>query len=64
MTKQRPVQQLARGTLGDYTAPCVSGFQSAVAPPGVNNNNWEIKTGLIQMVQNNQFSGRMNEDPH
>ncbi|CAM8950583.1 unnamed protein product [Rhodiola kirilowii] len=49
--------------LGDYTVPRVSGFQSAIAPPGIANNTWEIKTGLIQMVQNNQFSGRMNEDP-
>ncbi|CAM8948306.1 unnamed protein product [Rhodiola kirilowii] len=61
---QRPVQQPVRTTLGDYTAPRVSGFQSAIAPPGVDNNNWEIKTGLIQMVQNNQFIGRQNEDPH
>ncbi|CAM8925742.1 unnamed protein product [Rhodiola kirilowii] len=62
--QQHPAQLPARRTLGDYTAPRVSGFQSTVAPPGVDNNNWEIKTGLIQMVQNNQFSGRMNEDPH
>ncbi|CAM8966403.1 unnamed protein product [Rhodiola kirilowii] len=62
--QQRPMQQPARRTLGDYTAPCVSGFQSTVASPGVDNNNWEIKIGLIQMVQNNQFTGRSNEDPH
>ncbi|CAM8910728.1 unnamed protein product [Rhodiola kirilowii] len=49
----RPAQQPARRTLGDYTAPRVSGFQSAVASPGVDNNNWDIKTGLIQIVQNN-----------
>ncbi|CAM8999709.1 unnamed protein product [Rhodiola kirilowii] len=51
-------------TLGDYTAPRVSGFQSTIAPPGIANNTWELKTGLIQMVQNNQFSRRMNEDLH
>ncbi|CAM8969952.1 unnamed protein product [Rhodiola kirilowii] len=62
--QQRPTQQPARRTLGDYTAPRVSGFQSAVAPPDVDNNNWEIRTGLIQMLQNNQFTGRPNEDPH
>ncbi|CAM8963057.1 unnamed protein product [Rhodiola kirilowii] len=62
--QQRPVQQPSRRTLGDYTAPRVSGFQSAIAPPGIDNNNWELKTRLIQMVQNNQFLGRMNEDPH
>ncbi|CAM8947286.1 unnamed protein product [Rhodiola kirilowii] len=62
--QQRPLQQPVRRTLGDYTVPRVSGFQLAIAPPGIANNTWEIKTGLIQMVQNNQFSGRMNEDPH
>ncbi|CAM8947715.1 unnamed protein product [Rhodiola kirilowii] len=58
------VQQPVRRTLGDYTTPRVTGFQSAIAPPDIENNNWEQKTGLIQMVQNNQFSGRVNEDPH
>ncbi|CAM8939779.1 unnamed protein product [Rhodiola kirilowii] len=62
--QHRPLQQPMRRTLGDYTAPRVSGFKSAIAPPGIANNTWELKTGLIQMVQNNQFSGRMNEDPH
>ncbi|CAM8954098.1 unnamed protein product [Rhodiola kirilowii] len=61
---QRLVQQPVRRTLRDYTAPRVSRFQSAIGPPGIANNTWELKTGLIQMVQNNQFSGRMNEDPH
>ncbi|CAM8940297.1 unnamed protein product [Rhodiola kirilowii] len=45
--QQRPAQQPAHKTLGDYTAPRVSGFQSDITPPGVDNNNWEIKTGLI-----------------
>ncbi|CAM8942378.1 unnamed protein product [Rhodiola kirilowii] len=58
------VQQPVRRTLGDYTTPRVTGFQSAIAPPGIEANTWELKTGLIQMVQNNQFSGRVNEDPH
>ncbi|CAM8926252.1 unnamed protein product [Rhodiola kirilowii] len=62
--QQRPAQQPARKTLGDYTTPRVLGFQSAIAAPGIDNNNWELKTGLIQIVQNNQFLGRMNEDPH
>ncbi|CAM8937213.1 unnamed protein product [Rhodiola kirilowii] len=48
--QQHPVQQPVRRTLGDYTAPRVSGFQSAIAPPGIANNTWELKTGLIQMV--------------
>ncbi|CAM8950551.1 unnamed protein product [Rhodiola kirilowii] len=62
--QQRRVQPPVRRTLGDYTTPRVTWFQSAIAPPGIENNTWELKTGLIQMVQNNQFSGRVNEDPH
>ncbi|CAM8929195.1 unnamed protein product [Rhodiola kirilowii] len=62
--QRHPVQQPVRRTLGDYTTPRVSRFQSAIAPPRIENNTWELKTGLIQMVQNSQFSGMMNEDPH
>ncbi|CAM9001109.1 unnamed protein product [Rhodiola kirilowii] len=49
--QRRPAQQPVRRTLRDYTALRVSGFQSAIAPPGIENNTWELKTGLIQMVQ-------------
>ncbi|CAM8987893.1 unnamed protein product [Rhodiola kirilowii] len=62
--QQPQVRAPVRRTLGDYTTPRVTGFQSAIAPPGIDANTWELKTGLIQMVQNNQFSGRVNEDPH
>ncbi|CAM8959611.1 unnamed protein product [Rhodiola kirilowii] len=62
--QQRPVQQPVHRILGDYTTLRVSGFRAAIAPPGIENNTWELKIGLIQMVQNSQFSGRMNEDPH
>ncbi|CAM8920405.1 unnamed protein product [Rhodiola kirilowii] len=42
--QQRPLQQPVRRTLGDYTAPRVSGFQSAIAPPGIAINTWKLKT--------------------
>ncbi|CAM8908083.1 unnamed protein product [Rhodiola kirilowii] len=45
--QQPQVQQPVRRILGDYTAPRVSGFQSAIAPPGIANNTWELNTGLI-----------------
>ncbi|CAM8999593.1 unnamed protein product [Rhodiola kirilowii] len=32
------VQQLVQRTLGDYTTPRVTGFQSAIAPPGIEAN--------------------------
>ncbi|CAM8910663.1 unnamed protein product [Rhodiola kirilowii] len=36
--QQRRVQPPVRITLGDYTTPRVTGFQSAIAPPGIENN--------------------------
>ncbi|CAM8959082.1 unnamed protein product [Rhodiola kirilowii] len=48
--RQPRVQPPVRRTLGDYTTPRVTGFQSAIAPPGIEANTWELKTGLIQMV--------------
>ncbi|CAM8891379.1 unnamed protein product [Rhodiola kirilowii] len=47
--QRHPVQQPVRRTLGDYTTPRVTGFQSAIAPPGIENNTWELKTGLIRI---------------
>ncbi|CAM8914097.1 unnamed protein product [Rhodiola kirilowii] len=43
--QQRPVQQPAHRTIEDYTALRVSGFLSAIAPPGIDSNSWELKTG-------------------
>ncbi|CAM8934460.1 unnamed protein product [Rhodiola kirilowii] len=36
--QQRQVQPPVRRTLEDYTTPRVTGFQSAIAPPGIANN--------------------------
>ncbi|CAM8917935.1 unnamed protein product [Rhodiola kirilowii] len=33
--QRHPAQQPVRRTLRDYIAPRVSGFQSAIAPPGI-----------------------------
>ena len=34
-----------------------------IAPPSIQNNNFEIKSGLISMIQGNKFYGLPMEDP-
>ena len=52
---------MAQKTLCDYSAPSTS-----QVPTGLEDNtggeNFEIKTGLITMVQASPFCGRANED--
>ena len=40
------------------------GLQMSIVRPTVNANNFEIKTSLIQMVQQSQFVGNTIEDPN
>ena len=47
--------------LRDYALPTV-GNASAIRRPTIAANNFEIKPAIIQMVQNNQFSGAPNDD--
>ena len=52
---------MAQKTLGDYSAPSASQVPTG---PEVNTGveNFEIKTGLIMMVQASPFCGKANED--
>ena len=54
-------QALAQKTLHDYSAPSASKVPTG---PEVNTGgeNFEIKTGLITMVQASPFCGKANED--
>ena len=49
--------------LRDYAAPSIAGITSSIRKPVLPNNNFEIKTGLVQMVQQYQFGGTPAEDP-
>ena len=50
-------------TLFQYGLPLAYAAQSAIALPALaGNQNFEIKTGIIHMVQANQFSGSPAED--
>ncbi|KAI4313295.1 hypothetical protein L6164_026286 [Bauhinia variegata] len=45
-------------------APNEQPNEGHIQNPAVEANNFEIKLALIQMVQNNQFSRALNEDPN
>ncbi|CAM9000206.1 unnamed protein product [Rhodiola kirilowii] len=50
--------------LKDYSTPSLTGFQSPIAPPGVNAPLFELKPALINMVGNNAFTGIGNPNAH
>ncbi|GJS55553.1 reverse transcriptase domain-containing protein [Tanacetum coccineum] len=54
--------QAARG-LFQLEAP-TEGYEDAIVVPEITANNFEIKHGLLNLVQNKQFFGHDKEDPH
>ncbi|XP_070036947.1 uncharacterized protein [Nicotiana tomentosiformis] len=51
--------------LGDYARPVYNQGLSSVRPPPVAANNFELKQGLLQTLQNScVFREKMNEDPN
>ena len=50
-------------TLMDYMQPSVGGIHSAIRKPVIAANNFEIKSGTIQMIKSSQFGGLATEDP-
>nr|GEZ32202.1 reverse transcriptase domain-containing protein [Tanacetum cinerariifolium] len=40
------------------------GYEDAIVIPEITANNFELKHGLINLVQNKQFFGHVKEDPH
>ncbi|CAM8934036.1 unnamed protein product [Rhodiola kirilowii] len=61
---QLPQGPQARRVLKDYATPTAYGYRSPILVPTVDNQDFDLKTSTIQMVQSNQFSGRDNEDPN
>ena len=51
-------------TLSDYAMPNIDGARTSIVRPTVNANNFEIKHGPIQMVQQAPFAGENSEDPN
>ncbi|XP_010253000.1 PREDICTED: uncharacterized protein LOC104594412 [Nelumbo nucifera] len=52
-------------TMMDYAKPTLTGAASSIVRPAITANNFEIKPGIIQMIQNTvQFCGLAHEDPN
>ncbi|KAG7529396.1 Retrotransposon gag domain [Arabidopsis suecica] len=49
--------------IGAGDAPRDHRQRKGIAPPAIQNNNFEIKSGLISMIQGNKFHGLPMEDP-
>jgi len=54
----------AEHTLKEYATPSTDEPQAIVVYPTVEGNNFEIKPALLNLVQQNQFSGSPTEDPN
>ncbi|XP_048494419.1 uncharacterized protein LOC104887343 [Beta vulgaris subsp. vulgaris] len=50
--------------LRDYAMPNASGASSSIVRPTISANNFELRPALIQIIQQDQFSGLDNEDPN
>ena len=51
-------------TVQDYLRPVGNENYSGIWRQAINANNFELKPGLIAMVQQQQFGGSPSEDPH
>ena len=57
--------QNERKALRDYTVPSLTGANSYIIAPTIQANNFELKPGLVQMVQHTcQFRGFPHDDPN
>ena len=51
-------------TMEDFWKPIIQDEYSAIRQPATDANNFELKTALITMVQQHQFTGHPTEDPN
>ncbi|XP_048622882.1 uncharacterized protein LOC106394129 [Brassica napus] len=60
--RPRQPQRQARA-IGTYDQPNINGNRLGIRAPPVANNNFEIKSSLINMIENNKYHGLALEDP-
>jgi len=56
--------QNANRPLKDFAVPSQDEPHSSIVNPTIQANNFELKPSLLQIVQQNQFSGNPTEDPN
>nr|GEY71629.1 reverse transcriptase domain-containing protein [Tanacetum cinerariifolium] len=51
-------------TMAQLLQPPTEGYEDAIVVPAITVDNFELKHGLLTLVQNKQFFGQDKEDPH
>nr|GFD02126.1 reverse transcriptase domain-containing protein [Tanacetum cinerariifolium] len=51
-------------TMAELLQAPIEGYEDAIVIHEINANNFKLKHGLINLVQNKQFFGHDKEDPH
>nr|GEV44600.1 reverse transcriptase domain-containing protein [Tanacetum cinerariifolium] len=51
-------------TMAQFLQAPTEGFEDAIGVPAITAENFELKHGLLTLVQNKQFFGHDKEDPH
>ncbi|GJT27408.1 hypothetical protein Tco_0907683 [Tanacetum coccineum] len=64
-TSNPPIVTMADNrTMTQLLEAPTEGYEDAIVVPEITVNNFEIKHGLLNLVQNKQFFGHDKEDPH
>ncbi|GJY19565.1 hypothetical protein Tco_0391056 [Tanacetum coccineum] len=50
-------------TMAELLQAPTEGYEDAIVVPAITTNNFELKHGLLTLVQNKQFFGHDKEDP-
>ena len=62
---QNPITEMAdQRTMQELLQCPTEGYGDAIVLPQILSENFELKTGLIQLVTSNQFHGFERDDPH
>ncbi|GKF88018.1 hypothetical protein Tco_0258895 [Tanacetum coccineum] len=65
LTNNPPISTMADNrTMAQLLEAPTEGYEDAIVIPEITANNFEIKHGLLNLVQNKQFFGNDKEDPH
>nr|GEZ68108.1 reverse transcriptase domain-containing protein [Tanacetum cinerariifolium] len=60
-----PIDTMAdQRTMGQFLQAPAEGYEDAIVVPAITVENFELKPGLLTLVQNKQFFGHDKEDPH
>nr|GEZ68822.1 reverse transcriptase domain-containing protein [Tanacetum cinerariifolium] len=61
----QPIVTMAdQRTMAQLLQTPIEGYEDAIVVPATTADNFELKHGLLTLVQNNQFFGHDKEDPH